>query len=175
MATRHLDERVADDVVLEDPENRVANRPLRGERRRDRWTLRGASHRLLRRASASSALRPREGTISPVDPSPTDLRRSRDMASTQRAANGEAPAPTEVGLLAGGKTARRAGVETSGDDGLSALRYYSHIHQIQSWPTCIRMMLPIIIARKLGDGYDGPRPERSQTFREIECIEEKIP
>ena len=128
MATRHLDERVADDVVLEDPENRVANRPLRGERRRDRWTLRGASHRLLRRASASSALRPREGTISPVDPSPTDLRSSQAVTGAQRAANGEAPAPTEVGLLAGGKTARRAGLETSGDDGLSALRYYSHIH-----------------------------------------------
>jgi hypothetical protein len=128
MATRHLDERVTDEVVLEDPENRVANRPLRGERRRGRWTLRGASHRLLRRASASSALRPREGTISPVDPSPTDLRRSHDVTGAQRAANGEAPAPTEVGLLAGGKTARRAGLETSGDDGLSALRYYSHIH-----------------------------------------------
>ena len=50
------------------------------------------------------------------------------MTGAQRAANGEAPAPTEVGLLAGGKTARRAGLETSGDDGLSALRYYSHIH-----------------------------------------------
>jgi hypothetical protein len=142
MATRHLDERVADDVVLEDPENRVANRPLRGERRRGRWTLRGASHRLLRRASASSALRPREGTISPVDPSPTDLRRSHDVTGAQRAANGEAPAPTEVGLLAGGKTARRAGVETSGDDGLSALRYYSHIHansELANMYSCIRM------------------------------------
>ena len=172
MATRHLDERVADDVVLEDPENRVANRPLRGERRRGRWTLRGASHRLLRRASASSALRPREGTISPVDPSPTDLTRSQAVTGAQRAANGEAPAPTEFGLLAGGKTARRAGVETSGDDGLSALRHYSHIHansELAKMHSQIRMMLPIIIARKLawGDGYDGPRPERSQNFAPI--------
>jgi hypothetical protein len=46
------------------------------------------------------------------------LRRTQDVTRAQRAANGEAPAPTEVGLLAGGKTARRAGLETSGDDGL---------------------------------------------------------
>ena len=43
MATRHLNERVAGDVVLMDPENRAANRPLRGERCRGRWTLRGVS------------------------------------------------------------------------------------------------------------------------------------
>ena len=105
LTPRHLDERLTAAVILVDPENRVANRPLRGERRRGRWTLRRASQWLLRRASASSALRPREGTISPVDPSPTDLRRSHDVTSAQHATNGEAPAPPEVGLLAGGKTA----------------------------------------------------------------------
>ena len=151
MATRHLDERVTDEVVLEDPENCVANRPLRGERRRGRWTLRGASHRLLRRASASSALRPREGTISPVDPSPTDLRRSQAVTVAQRAANGEAPAPTEVGMLAGGKTARRAGAsKPAAMTGSAHSGIILTSMQIQSWPTCIRMMLPIGIARKWG-------------------------
>jgi hypothetical protein len=150
IATRHLDERVADEVFLEDFENRAANRPLRGERRRGQWTRRRASHRLLRRASASSALRPREGTISPVDPSPTDLRRSQGEPSAQRAANGEASAPTEVGLMAGGKTARRAGSKPAAMTGSVHSGIILTSMQIQSWPTCIRMMLPIATTCKRG-------------------------
>ena len=89
-----LDERLAGEVCLEEPENSMANRPLRGERRRGRWTLGAHSGRPGHPTWPPQALRPREGTISPVDPSPTDLRRSHDMTSAQRAANGDAPAAT---------------------------------------------------------------------------------